>query len=439
MFIKSTVIECLFGLAGFRQTSNPDYPQLTDSLIETQSGLFYQDEQPLITIENIDQSLKNYDKYIYPAYVALTEYLKGQQVEFNGQAYESLVGTIALPNTGNQPDISPAEWVALNLLSEKLTGLVKSSINKVLTTVMNNKKIRENTKGILDDIYLFDGVGRMRDKEVKKGRFVGLSFKVKRQRDLVAIIKKIGLQFDSVNNAFDLYLFHSSQEDPIKKFTYDVTGKSSMNWQIQENFVLTYNGIEFDAGGVFYLGYYEEDLTGQAINKTYNWGASPSCASCNRSYGYYQQWSNYFDFIPISISSSELTDIKPSDPGGAKLFDIDRLAYHYDANFGINLEVTAQCDLTEFICGNKELFTDAILLQVAHDILMEIAYNTRNNVISKEIRTLAMYELDNRENNTPGLIKRLNKEIEGIDFEMSNLNSVCQTCLDQWGPRHTQV
>jgi len=438
MFRKTPVIECLFGLSGFRQTSNPDYPQLSDSLVQTESGLYYQDEQPLITIENIDQSLKNYDKYIYPDYVATTGYLKGNQVDFNGTAYEALTGTVALPNTGNQPDTSLADWVEMNPLTEKLTGLVKSSINKVLTTVMNNKKIRRNTKGLLDDIYLFDGVGRMSDKEVKKGRFVGLSFKVKKQRDLVTVIKKIGLQFDSSNTDFCLYLFHSSQQDPIKKFTYNVAGQSSMNWQTQEDFILPYNGIDYDAGGVFIIGYYEEDLTGQAINKNYDWGSSPSCMSCNRNYSYYQQWSNYFDFTPISINSDELIGIKPSD-GGAKMFNIDRLAYHYDANFGINLEVSAKCDLTDFICSNREVFTDAILLQVAHDILMEIAYSTRNNVISKETRTLAMYELDNRENNTPGLIKRLNKEVEGIDFEMSNLNSVCQTCLDKWGPRHTQV
>lgn len=433
MYIKTQVIECLKGLVGFRQTDNPDYPQLGPSLLVSESGLFFQDEHPLLNIENIDQALKNYAKYNFPEWQVAVEYSIGQRVYEGTVVYESLINN----NTGNQPSASPGQWVVVDLFSQKLQALVESSINKMLLKVTTKKKLRENTKSILDNVYLFDGVGRLADKELKQNRFVGISFKVMTENDLRAIIKRIGLQFTEANADFNLYLFHSSQSNPIKVFTYQVAGNSSFQWFAEENFALPYNAETLDSGGIYILGYYEEDLTGQAINKRYYWDRAPNCATCNKDHYYYENWSQYFDFGPVSVGAQFLEGIKPSD-GAAKLFDVDKMAYYDSSNFGINMQVTANCDLTDFICRNRELFTDPLIKQVTVDLLEEIAYSSRHNQISKETRTLAMYALNGDKDNY-GQKKELAYVIKGLDFDMSDLNSVCAPCQDKWAPSWKQI
>lgn len=434
MYNIKEITNCLFGLIGFRQTDNPDYPTLSNALVQTDSGLYIQDEHPLLNIENIDQALKNYDSFSYPAYDSLTIYKFGEIVTFSGQKYQSLIGN----NQGNQPDIS-AEWEVVDVLSQKLTGLIKSSINKALTKVFNMKKLRRNTKAVFDNVYLFDGVGRLSDKELKKDRFVGVSFQIKQQNDLAAIIKRIGLQFSAPNPDFNLYLFHTSRVDPIKIFTYSLNGTGSFEWQAQEDYQIKYNQDDLDVGGLYLLGYYEEDLAGQAIIKRYRWDITPQCTTCNKDYQYFQKYSQYLDFTPISVSSSAIAGIKPSDPGGAKLFDVGKMAKHYDTNFGINMELAVQCDLTDFFCKNKDMFVDVTMKSLAVDLLQEIAFSTRNNVISKETRIKAMYELDNRENNSLGKKAEYEKAVKAVDVDLSDLNSVCLPCLDRWAPNTTRV
>lgn len=434
MYSIKEITDCLFGVVGFRQTDNPDYPTLSSALIQSESGLFIQDEQPLLNIENIDQALKNYDSFTYPAYVAGTIYKLGEIVSFGGQKYQSLTAN----NVGNQPDISPNQWEVVDVFSQKLTGFIKSSINKAVTKVFNQKKLRRNTKAIFDNVYLFDGVGRINDKELKKGRFVGIMFKVLRHNDIAAIIKRIGLQFDQPNVDFNLYLFHSSQVDPIKTFTYTLNGTGSFEWNAQEDYQVKYNQNDLDVGGFYILGYYEEDLTGQAIIKRYRWDIVPQCGTCNGDYGFYQKYSQYIEFTPISVSSSHLEGIKPSD-GAAKLFDVAKMAKHYDTNFGMNMELTVKCDLSDFFCKNRDLFTDVIMKSVAVDLLQEIAFSTRNNAINKETRVKAMYELDNRENNSIGKKKEFENAIKAIDIDLSDLNTVCLPCLDRWAPNPTRV
>ena len=68
MFNPTTIQQCMVSLLGWRNDANPDVPQITDpALLQTDSGLIYNDFHPLLTIENISNTTpdgKTIDDYL---------------------------------------------------------------------------------------------------------------------------------------------------------------------------------------------------------------------------------------------------------------------------------------------------------------------------------------------------------------------------------------
>jgi hypothetical protein len=351
MYREKDLINCLFGLAGWRQNINPDYEELIPSLVQSDSDLFFQDDHPLVTIENLDQALKNYDQYIYADWIIGTTYKKGARVKAaDGKNYESLVDD----NIGEEPSASPASWSVVNLLSEKLTAITRAAINKVVNRIFTDKKIDGATKSIFENVQLFDGAGSLLNKEIGQGRFVGFEIILASHRDITTIIRRIGTQFTAPNpGGLKIHLFHSSQEDPIKVWDLVLLKTNSFEWsKLQDDdlkdWVLRYLDEDHQPGGSFYLGYYEDDLPGMAINRAYDFANAPGCTSCGMNYNYWSQWSRYMQINPIEIASAYLVDIKPTDPGGAKLWDIRKNGYQWTKNYGLNLDLSVVMLPTSF-------------------------------------------------------------------------------------------
>lgn len=427
MYIQTTVIDCLKNLVGFRQNDNPDYPTLVPSLLTTETGLYFQDAHPLLTIENIDQCARNFDHYSFPNYAAGSTYSTGQRVRFSGLVYESLVDS----NTGNQPDTSPIQWTEVNLLSQFLISMVEAGVNDVAKFLFIDKKIREITKTIFENVLLFTGVGSLADKVIKRDRFVGFAIELKDHNNLQTIINRIGMQFDTVNPAFDLYVFHTSRTDPIATLQFNVTGPNNFSWHTPTTGsipTLEYHSRDYDVGGLFIIGYYEEDLVGQAIDKEYNFNREP-CGSCNRlNLDYYRKWSEFMNITPIEVSSGNI---------GTKgqLFDINNLGYTYHENFGLNLDLTVRCDISDFICQERTVFTDAVYYSVAKNLIRMIAFNVRENDVSKQVKQEALVELEREF----GISTSVKRAMKALSFDFSDLNTACLPCNQQAGVTRTSV
>lgn len=427
MYRESDLMTCLYELAGWRQNENPDYPILTANLTSSLSGLYFQDEHPLVNIENIDQAFKNYDVWAYPSYAEHGVYAIGDRVRYSdGLVYAALVDIADAPAALNAPD-----WSEVNLLSQKLEALTKASINKVAAAMFTQKKLDGVTKSIFESVQLFSGVGDLMNKEVKQSRFVGLEVHVKNVRDISVLIRRIGTQFSAANPAFKLWVFHSSQEEPVTFVDMVLNRANAFNWT-DSNLILKSLSELQGTGGVYYIGYYEDDLIGNAINRGYNFATVPPCGHCNNDLALFTQWSQFIGVVPFNVPAQYLVDLLPGDPGGPKLWNVGANQYSYSTNYGLNLDLTAACDVTDFLCGEKRLFTDAILKQVAHDVLTEIAYSTRNNTIAKETRDLAMFALSDRENNQ-GVSTKLKRAIDAISFDFSDLSSPCLPCNNKNG------
>lgn len=428
MYRESDLMDCLIGLAGWRQNVNPDYPDIDAALLVSVSGLCFQDVHPLVNIENLDQALKNYDAFVYPAYTAAANYAIDDKVRYAGdnKIYKAIAIVTAAPGT-----LDPTKWVEVNLFSQKLEALTRAAINKVASSMFTQKKLDGVAKSIFENIQLFGGVGDLMNKEVKSGRFVGLMLRPKSQRDVTVLIKRIGTQFSLANPAFKLWLFNSGQDTPVTSIELNITRANSFVWNDSDLQLKSLNE-QLIPGGVYYLGYYEDDLLGMAINKGYNFSTVP-CGTCNGDLALFRQWSGFIDVQPFNVPASYLTGIKPSDLAGAPLlWNINANQYVYQNNYGLNLDLTSACDVTDFLCRERRLFTDAIQFQVAADVLTELAYSTRNNTIAKETRDLAMFALSDRENNI-GIYKKLENAIKAVSFDFSSLSDVCLPCDNKNG------
>jgi len=437
MYREADFQACMAGLVGWRQNTNPDYATLPTSLTNSSTGLYFQDEHPLISIQNIDQCDFNYDQFNYPAYVGATVYpvAVGPQswVRFtDNKVYASLQAG----NVGHAPDVSPAFWELVDQTAQKIAQITSAAASKLLTRVFTDKKLNEVTKSIFENIQLFDGAGSLLNKEIPQDRFCGFEIFLKDNRDLITVIKKLGTQFTTTNPDFVLYIFHSSQSEPLQKIPLALAKAISFEWTSLPSTILKYLSYDYGVGGSFYIGYYEEDMADgcMAINKGYDFATIPYCRSCNNDFRYWSSWSEYLRIQPFTVGASDIVGIKPSDlAGNPTLWDIHTNQYQYTKNFGLNLDLTVKCDVTDFLCRETYLFTDCLMKQVAMDVLNLIAFNFRNNTAAKQTKDLAMYALNNKDNNTPGVSSKFEKAIKALSFDISDMNDACLPCDQKYG------
>jgi hypothetical protein len=179
--------------------------------------------------------------------------------------------------------------------------------------------------------------------------------------------------------------------------------------------IVKYYEDSHNTEGVFYLGYFEDDLQGQAIRREYNF-VKGACISCNHyNFEAFNKWSKYVTIRPFSVPASALT--------GTNLFSGQSIQYDLASNFGINVSLTVYCDMTEFFILNKALFADAYAMKTASLLLKEIAYSTRMTAISDKNRAIAMADLD--QSSPSAWIQEYLTELKALAIDFSGLSSKC--------------
>lgn len=412
----------LFGLVGFHQTTDPGYDDLLPSLVVSRSGRKVQDVHPLITIENIDQSVKNFSDYQYPARVLAQEYSLGNKVSEGGTNYEYIN---PVPSTG-QPVSDSDYWEEIDELSDFLIKTVYSAIDEMLDSWINAKKLRSKIKSIYDHVLLFNGVADYDDLVVNKGNFVGLRFRLKEgERSLAVILNKIGHQFDATFSGLNLYLYHSSQQQPLATYTINHNQAKSSQWTVlSSDNVLRYFD-SYDAGGEFYLGYFQDDIESegaQALKKKLNW-PKPDYSD-KRWVDWYKQYSPFVEVIGFEVGTG-------SFGAGNTLFDPGDVSVSLTNNYGLNIDMSAKCDISYFIQQEEELFVESLWLSIGKKLLQAIAFNTRGgNQIANQVREQAKKELYHSEGVYGTVYDRFEKAIKSLEFDLSGLSDSCFPCDD---------
>lgn len=314
-------------------------------------------------------------------------------------------------------------------LDQYLVDVVTDSSNEIFNDLIQYRQLKDYGKTILENATLLNKYGSIRDRIVNQSRFVGFQIRTKAITGLTAIIEAIGLQFDGAKE-FKLYLFHSSKKQPIKTIDVTTTG-NGWDWTLTKEELSAYNSDQFH-GGVFILGYYQDDLEGvSAINySNFDWNVG-ECQGCNNSH--FNTWRSirsHFQVYPLYVPNGSFTT--------GEMFDLNDAFYTRDQSFGLNLKFSAVCDLTDFFIQNKFAFKNLLALKVVYKILNMMKFSQQINAVEENIKMMIIRDLegdiDTKLMNIP---TQYHKELKSVSFNISGINSVCLNCEeDGHGPTY---
>lgn len=374
MYRAEAIKEKFINLLGWRNLYNSDEYAIKDELSRSETGQYYQDFHPLLTLDNV---------------ISIAPKFEGCEEQFS-------------------------DWLKMK---------TEASILKAVETFYSTKLADKTIRNILESKALFDGAGRLTDVVRNTNSLVGFEIVPVRADGATLKIEKIGLQFN-MNGNFNLYLFHSSSPEPIKTIEVEYTKNGGIQW-LDADMHLPYMSESTDAGGSWFLCYNQKELPEgmMAIEKNRDWSKEP-CRSCSSSeYASWQAWSQYLEVHPF----------KTPAPSEMKMWDIEDNLYTYTTNYGLNLKVTMECDLTDIIIEQRRSFQNVIGLQVAADMIREFAYNPNfriNRMQQNFSRNELLYELDGDSQGykKSGILYRLEKAMEALVIDTTGINRVCMPC-----------
>lgn len=419
--------EQLLHLVGWQQSYDTSEVKLSDNLTQSESGMYFQQVHPLLTLPNLMSIAPDFKNTNFPEHDANSSYKEGVVVTLEDKYYKSIKDVPV-----NTEITNDEFWVETNLFSEWLEDKTKASIIKLINKFINMKLADKASKSLIENKTLFDGTGRLTNLATNRNRFVGFEVDTVRSKGVTVKINKIGLQFTRPGK-YKVYILHSSCDTPVYSFEFEKLKSNSIEWfKPKEDILLPYESQEIDAGGSWYIGYLQSDLpeNSQAINRDRDWSTQP-CKGCSRQeFLAWQAWSKYIEIHPFYVDENQLLGEDEQ-----MYFDPEIMNFTYDANYGINLDVSVYCDLTDFIIKQKQLFQDVIAKQVAVDFLREFAYNPNVRTNRRSInasRTDILYELDGDSSSMKhsGLNYELDLALKALNFSTQGLDRVCLPCVN---------
>ena len=425
MVRANDIQEKLLRLIGWEQNYDTSDLKISDALTVSESGLYFQQIHPLLTLQNMSCIAPDFNNITFPEYNSEKEYSKGNVVDYQGTQYKALQKA-----QGKQPDIESEYWVETNLFSEWLESKTKASIQKAIARYCNEKTVEGTNKPLCESRTLFDGTGRLVDTVKNKKNLVGFEIIPVRAKGVTTKINKICLQFTKAGE-YTLYLMHSSMDAPVKIIKLNKIRDNSAEWFTVDDLYLPYQSEYNDAGGSWYLCYFQSELPegSQAIRKDKDWSKEP-CGSCSRrELITWMAWSKYLEIHPFFVNEELIN----TEDENLHLWDVENNQYTYDNNYGLNLEVTVSCDITDFIVEQRMMFQDVIAKQVAVDMLREFAYNSnvrtnRHSINASRLDILYEVDGDSSSMKKSGLSYQLDMAFKAIKLSTSGIDRVCLPC-----------
>lgn len=426
----------LLHLIGWEQNYDASDLKISDTLTVSESGLYFQQIHPLLTLQNIAYIAPDFKNMTFEDYNTKKSYSKGNVVKYDEKLYKALQKAL-----NKQPDIESEYWVEANPFSEWLESKTKASIQKAIARYCNEKIAQGTYKTLCENRTLFDGTGRLVDVVKNRKNLVGFEIVPVRAKGVTTKINKIGLQFTEPGE-YTLYLMHSSMDAPVKIIKLNKIRKNSIEWFSLNDVYLPYQSEDNDAGGSWYLCYFQSELPegSQAIRKDKDWSKEP-CNSCSRrEYLAWMAWSKYIEVHPFFVNEELIETGSFSDDSNddfekqaLRLWDVENNQYTYDNNYGLNLELTISCDITDFIIEQRMLFQDVIAKQVAVDMLREFAYNAnvrtnRHSINASRLDILYEVDGDSSSMKKSGLSYQLDMAFKAIKLSTEGIDRVCLPC-----------
>jgi hypothetical protein len=125
-----------------------------------------------------------------------------------------------------------------------------------------------------------------------------------------------------------------------------------------------------------------------------------------------------------------------------EMWDIEKNVYTNTKNYGLNVEVSVYCDLTDFIIRERQMFAQVLQKEMAARVIRMLAFNpdvrvNRNQSNASQFDLL--YETDgNPQGRESGLGKDLKDAYAALDLDTRGIDRICMTCRPV-GVKYTHV
>ena len=418
----------LLPVVGWQQDYNPQN-QIDDALTQSESGLTFQGAHPLCTLANVRAIMPDDYLYKYPNWNNHTVYQPGAKVKHTNKLWIAKNA-----NVGAEPDQNPDYWAEYNMVSDFVRQLTVNGINTAVQNFIQEKQLQQETKNLLERRTFFDGAARLAATIDPTGKIVGFEIVPVRAMGVTTKIERIGLQMVGATGTVRLYLFHSSQVAPMKTIDLAFTNtKGGFQWftptaPIYLPYIPGDDGNGNDAGGAWFLCYNQNELPAgmRALNVSKDWSVEP-CQTClGGSIESWRQMTKYLQVSPFGIHA-------PLDFAEyPEMFDIGQIGYTNTMNYGMNVEISVGCDISDFIISQRAIFATVIQKQVAANVLRTIAMNPDVRVNRNQVnvtRDELLYELDGAPTGrASGLGYELKQAYRALELDTRGLDRICLQC-----------
>ena len=440
-------------LVGWQQAIIPS-EQIAEDLTETESGLYFQGAHPLLTLKNLESIMPEMDVSHFPEWYRYKFYHAGAVVRHNGDLFEAKVNNIGqeprradfnddfnkdYTHTEGSPAGSPGYWQLYNPMSVWLQRLQDEAIVGMVQRFLMEKSLLKESKQLLERRTFFDGAGRLSNTVRNGQRLVGFEITPAYSMGVTAKVQRIGLQMTGATGTVRVYLFHSSQVEPIQVADLEFTKTNGgFQWFEMKDWFMPYISEANDSGGVWYLVYDQAALPEgmEAVNVAKDWSRDP-CGTCN--IGSLEAWRQLTKFLQISPFRVKSLETFAEYP---EMWDIAQNVYTNTQNYGLNVEVSVYCDLTDFIIRERQMFATVLQKEMAARVIRMLAFNpsvrvNRNQSNASQFDLL--YEVDgNPQGRASGLGKELNDAYAALDIDTRGIDRLCLTCRPV-GVRYSHV
>lgn len=375
MITRTKIATCMSGLVGWRESAEAPncFDELSDELKESSSGLYF-NALPLVNLDVINECLGK-----------------------------------------DEPDVNT---YLTNSYSDGLQSLMDDFVKAQKKDVYSKSLLKNGDIGVFAQ--------DLRKTNIKYGKFVGFQIRPKESTSIRAEILQFGGMFDTLQDGLPIYFYSSMQVEPIGVYSIDITKVNSLEWyDIVDNpsgsgvatsplqFMCDYINENNGHGQIYYIGYYEDELTGKAVN------TQVPCYTCTQNVGKFE-FNKYVSIVPIEVNAAATYVSR-------EIFDIANVGIG-SSTHGLFLKVNVVCDVTQTLCDNVQLFATALQKKVAIKILWDCynsaKFNGTATTKKSDYRLMAeKFELELFGGVVEGGYQK--GELANLVIDFSNIDEVC--------------
>jgi hypothetical protein len=359
----------------------------------------------------------------YRRWSASGKHTNGGVEQYDGVLYicrES--GTTEVPGVG-------VKWDKYVTTDEYLRTMIDATAAKVVTRFLQEKTEDKSTKSLLENKMLYAAGGLLGNIITDSdSRLVGFYVMPKyRHRGVTVKINAIGTQTRGGSGNVTVYVFHSSQPSPLRTLSLKITKDGFAKFNV-DDLLLPYDSDEINAGGSYFICYKQDELPFDmnAVNINHDW-SKPPCPTCGKvNAATWATLSKYVEIAPFFV------DVESNWSDNPEMFDMSEIVTTPNTCYGLNMEFSVECDLTDFIISQRSIFASVMQLQLCCDAMRAVAYNPNANVdrvVINATRQDIVLELDgNTYTRSGGLTSRLDKAYKTLSLDADGMDGACLAC-----------